>query len=240
MRGMNPRPILALAPALALAACGSGVARIETQPSSLRFGVRGQTAKVHATPIARNGTPVPDQICKWSSSDEKVATAAGPHNDGLVTAAGPGAAVVVCTIGEAKAEVPVQVRLVARVVAGPPRVELKMLDEPTPVPLQVEAFDDAGAPVQGRVAFSRCASEDVCRGDGRAQLWAVAPGDTTAVVEVEGARSGEIAVHVVDARTAAGKPQAVRGNPMEAIERAVQKRDAEERRAAEKAGTQAR
>src|SRR5512139_3010004 len=123
---MIARPA-ALALAAALAACGSSAARIEAEPSSLRFGVRGQTAKVHATPIARNGRKVPDQICRWSSSDEKVATVAGPHNDGLVTAVGPGSAAVACTIGEARAEIPVQVRVVARVVAGPPRVELRML-----------------------------------------------------------------------------------------------------------------
>jgi hypothetical protein len=39
-------------------------------------------------------------------------------------------------------------------------------------------------------------------------------------------------VRVTDARTAAGKPKAVRGNPMEAIEREVRKREAEERRKA--------
>lgn len=232
-RSISPVPLAVLV--LALAACGSKPARVETEPSSLRFGVRGQTAKVHAAPIASNGTPLPDHVCKWSSSDEKVATVSGPHNDGVVTAVGPGNANITCTVGEVHAEVPVQVRVVGRVVAGPPRVELKMLDEAAPVPLQVQVFDDAGTPVQGRITLSRCASEDVCRGDARAQLWAVGPGDTTAVVEVEGARSGEIAVHVVDARTAAGKPQAVRGNPMLEIERAVMKRDEEERRAAEKA-----
>jgi len=88
--------------------------------------------------------------------------------------------------------------------------------------------------VLGRVALSRCTNENVCRGDGRGQLWAVAAGETTAFVEVEGARSPEIAVRVVDARTAAGKPQRVSGNPMEAIEREVRKRDAEERKAAKK------
>ncbi len=232
-RAISPAPLAVLA--LALAACGSKPARVEAEPSSLRFGVRGQTSKVHARPIASNGKPLPDHVCKWSSSDEKIATVSGPHNEGLVTAVGPGNATVTCAIDEVRAEVPVQVRVVGRVVAGPPRVELKMLDDAVPVPLQVQVFDDAGNPVQGRITLSRCASESVCRGDGRAQLWAVAPGDTTAVVEVEGARSGEIAVHVVDARTAAGKPQAVRGNPMEEIERAVMKRDAEERRAAEKA-----
>lgn len=220
---------------LALAACRPQAARVETEPSTLRFGVRGQTAKVHAAPIARNGTPVPDQVCAWSSTDEKVATVSGPHNDATVTAAGPGAAKIVCAIGDVRAEVPVQVRIVSRVAVTPARADLRVTDEPTPFPLEVAAFDDAGTPVLGRVALSRCVDEAVCRGDGRGQLWAVAAGKTTAFVEVEGAKSSDIAVSVVDARTAAGKPQRVTGNPMEAIEREVRKREAEERKAAEKA-----
>jgi hypothetical protein len=103
-----------------------------------------------------------------------------------------------------------------------------MLDEPAPVALTVAAHDDAGAPVLGRTAFSRCANEDVCRGDARGQLWAVGPGETTAAVEIDGARSGEIAVRVVDARSAAAKPQAVKGNPMEAVEREYLRQRAEE------------
>lgn len=228
------RALLALA-ALSAAACRPQAARVETEPSTLRFGVRGQTAKIHASPIARNGAKVPDQVCKWSSTDEKVATVSGPHNDATVTAVGPGSAAIVCAIGDLRAEVPVQVRVVAKVTVKPDRADLKVTDEPAPFPLEVAAFDDAGAPVLGRVALSRCADENVCRGDGRAQLWGVAAGKTTAFVEVEGAKSGEIAVSVVDARTAAGKPQRVTGNPMEAIEREVRKREAEERKAAEKA-----
>ncbi len=233
------RALVAVA-ALAAAACRPQAARVETEPSSLRFGLKGQTAKVHAAPIARNGAPVPDNVCRWSSTDEKVATVAGPHNDATVTAVGPGTARIVCAIGDVRAEVPVQVRLVSRVTVKQDHADLKVTDEPAPFPLEVSAFDDAGAPVFGRVALSRCADENVCRGDGRGQLWAVGAGKTTAFVEVEGARSPDLAVSVVDARTAAGKPQRVTGNPMEAIERAVQKRDAEERKAAEKAAQQNR
>ncbi len=230
----TPRRVL-LAAVAAAAACRPAPARIETDPSTLRFGLRGQTAKVRAAPIARNGTPVPDNVCRWSSTDEKVATVSGPHNEATVTAIGPGAASVVCAIGDLKAEVPVQVRVVAKVALKTDRADLKVTDEAAPFPLEIAAFDDSGAPVIGRAALSRCADENVCRGDGRGQLWAVAAGKTTAFVEVEGARSGDIPVSVVDARTAAGKPQRVTGNPMEAIEREVRKREAEEKKAREKA-----
>jgi hypothetical protein len=228
---MTLRP---LALTLLLATACDKAARVELEPASLRFGIRGQTAKVHAAPFAKNGKPVPDQICRWSSSDEKVATVKGPANDVVVTAAGPGSARVRCAVGDAAAELDVLVRVVSSIAVAPRKVELRMLDEPAPVALEVTAQDDSGGAVLGRTAFSRCANEEVCRGDARGQLWAVAPGDTTAVVEVDGARSEEIAVHVVDARSAAAKPKAVKGNPMEAVEREYLRKQAEERKAAGK------
>jgi hypothetical protein len=188
--------------------------------------------------VAKNGQPLPAEACRWSTSDAKVATVAGPANDAVVTAVGPGSARIGCAVGGVTAEVEVLIRLVAKVDVAPQRVELRMLDEPAPVPLQITAVDDTGAQVLGRAATARCASEDVCRGDGRGQLWAVGPGDTTAVVEVEGARSAEIAVHVVDARSADAKPKAVKGNPMDEIERKYLKKVAEEKKEAEKAGKQ--
>jgi hypothetical protein len=114
--------------------------------------------------------------------------------------------------------------VVARVAVKPEVVELRVEDEPRPFPLAVEAFDDAGGRVIGRHALSRCENEDVCRGDSVPQLWAVGAGDTTALVEVEGARSAPVRVHVVDARSAAAKPKRVTGNPMEAYEKEYQRR----------------
>jgi hypothetical protein len=147
---------------------------------------------------------------------------------------GPGSAKVRCAIGDVSAELDVIVRVVSRVEVEPRQVELRMLDDPAPLALRVTAHDDAGQPVLGRTAFSRCANEEVCRGDARGQLWAVGPGDTTAVVEVEGARSAEVAVRVVDARTSAGRPKAVKGNPMEEVERQYLKKVAEEKREEER------
>ncbi len=226
---MRARAIAPFVAPLLLAACEKAT-RIQMEPASLRFGLRGQTAKVHATPIERSGQAVPDQICRWSSTDEKVATVSGPHNDGTVTATGPGSAAIRCTIGKLQADVPVQVRVVGRVSVKPDRADLKVLDEPAPFQLQTAVTDDVGGPVQGRMALAICANEDVCRGDARGQLWAVAAGETTALVEVEGVKSASIPVKVVDARTAAGKPQLVRGNPMLEIERKVRERDEAERK----------
>ena len=229
---MTPRALALVL--LSLAGCG-GAARVELSPTSLQFGVRGQTAKVHAAPYEKSGRLVPDERCKWSSSDPKVATVAGPANDVVVTAAGPGSAKVTCTIGNVSSELSVLVRVIAKVEIAPAQVEIKMLDEPVPAPLQISAADDTGAQVLNRTMLTRCANEDVCRGDGRGQLWGVGPGDTTAWVEIEGARSAEVRVHVVDGRSADAKPKTVKGNPMEKYEKEYQRRLAEEKKAAEKA-----
>jgi hypothetical protein len=229
---MNSRALAVPVALAALALACGGPARIEMEPATLRFFGRGQSLKVHATPFAKNGRPVPDRVCAWTSSDEKVATVAGPHNEATVTSVGPGSAAIRCAIGGVSAEVPVAVRVVARVAVQPARVEVRIQDQATPVALQVTAFDDQGAPVVGRAPFTRCASEDVCRGDQRGQLWGVAPGLTTATVEVDGVRAPtEVAVQVVDARTADGRPKRVTGDPMAEIEKAVRERDAAEAKA---------
>jgi hypothetical protein len=228
------RTLAPIAAAALLLAC-DGVARVDVQPPSVRFFGRGQSLKVHATPLTKRGKPAPDQVCRWSSSDERVATARGPHNEATVTSVGPGAATVRCEVGGAAGEVPVTVRIVAKVTVAERKVELRMLDEPQPFAPRIEARDDTGAPVAGRAVLTRCANEEICRGDGRGQLWAVGPGDTTALAEVEGAQSETLAVHVVDARTARTRPQRVTGNPMLEIEKLVRERDAREAREKAKA-----
>lgn len=225
---MTSRALVLPVAALLLTACWT-VERIELDPGSLRFAGTGKSSRVHATPIDRHGRAVPEQTCVWSSSDARVATVEGVHNDATVVAVGPGTAAVRCRIRDVTVESTVIVRMVTRVAVKPERADLKVLDTPAPLSLDVQAFDDQGAPFAGRVARVTCASEDVCRGDARGQLWAVGAGDTTATVEIEGARA-TLPVHVVDARTAAGRPRAVRGNPMEAIERAVKARDEAERK----------
>ncbi len=217
---------LLLAPVL-LAACG-GATRVDLEPQTLRLSGRGQAAAVHATPRERSGRPAPSERCRWTSSDPKVATVEAEANVARVVSVGPGTATVRCSVGSVVAELPVTVRVVARLSVRPQRAELKMLDEPAPLALQVEAVDDQGAPVPGRIVNVTCASEDVCRGDARGQLWATGVGETTARVEVEGAQA-TLPVKVVDARSADGKPRAVKGDPMAEIEKAVRAREAEER-----------
>jgi len=231
MAPMRPRHALALL--ALLAACG-GPARIELEPGSLKLFGRGQAGTLHATPREKSGRPVPAEICAWSSSDPKVATVAGKHNEATVTSVAPGTATVACTIGALKAEVTVAVRVVARVAVGVERVELTRSDEHRPLQLPVQAFDDEGAPVAGRLVLTRCADEEVCRGDPRGQLWAVGAGTTTATVEVEGV-TATLPVAVKDERTEATRPRVLKKGYMEELEREVRQREAAEAKAAAKA-----
>lgn len=218
-----------LAALLLLAACAKAD-RIELRPTSVRFVGAGKSTEVHATPYERNGRHIPDPPCAWTSSDQAVARVAGHGNDATVTAVGPGSAAVRCTIGGAVGELAVQVRVVSRLSVRPERVELKIADVPAPLALTVEAADDQGAPVASRAAVVTCASEEVCRGDARGQVWPVGPGETTARIELEGA-SASVAVKVVEGRSADARPRAVKENPMLEIERKVREREKAEAKA---------
>jgi hypothetical protein len=219
--------------ALALAAC-SRADRIELAPATVRFVGVGKSTEVHASPFQQNGRPIPDPPCAWSSSDERVVKVAARQNLATVTSAGPGTAAVRCKIGDVTAELPVQVRTISRLTVRPERLELTLKDQAAPFALEVTAYDDQGAPVVGRPAAVLCQSEEVCRGDGRAQVWAVGPGETTASVELDGARVA-VPVKVVDARSPDAKPKLSKENPMLELERIVKERDARRAKEAEKA-----
>ncbi len=228
---MRAHPAVLLLPLLA--ACG-GPARVELEPGSLKLSGRGQTATLHATPREKSGKPVPAERCAWTSSDPKVATVAGKGNEATVTSVAPGTATVACAVGAIKAEAVVAVRVVARLVVGIPRAELVRADEHRPLTVPVQVLDDEGAPVAGRLAFTRCEDEEVCRGDARGQLWAVGAGQTTAWVEVEGVKAS-LPVVVRDERTEATRPAVLKKGYMEDLEREVRQREAREAAAAAKA-----
>jgi hypothetical protein len=227
------RPLPALLLLHLLAACG-GPARVELEPGSLKLFGRGQSATLHATPRERSGRPIPAEICAWSSSDPRVATVAGKHNDATVTSVAPGTATITCTIGAIKAEVVTAVRVVAKLTLGLERAELVRADENRPLQLPVQVFDDQGAPVAGRLAFTKCDDEVVCRGDPRGQLWAVGAGTATATVAVEGIQV-TLPVTVKDERTEATKPALLKKGYMEDLEKEVRQREAKEAAAAAKA-----
>lgn len=231
---MRTPPLLSTLLGLLAAAGCARADRIELRPATVRFVGKGKSTVIHATPYEKNGRHIPDPPCGWSSSDERVVTVAGEGNDATLTSVAAGRAAVRCTIGGARAELPVEVRLVARISVRPDRAELKVSDAPAPLVLSVEAWDDEGVPLASRSAVVLCASEDVCRGDARGQVWPVGPGETTARVEIEGA-GVTIPVKVEEGRSADGRPKAVKGNPMLEIERKVRERERAEAAAREKA-----
>jgi hypothetical protein len=155
-----------------------------------------------------------------------VATVTPRGNDASVTSVGPGAATIRCTIGGLVATAPVSVRVVARVVLGQEVAALELADDRRPLAVKLQAYDDQGAPVTGRLVLTRCDDEEVCRGDTRGQLWATGPGRTTATVDVEGVKA-TLPVTVKDLRVDS-KPRAIRTDYMEELDREVRAREARE------------
>jgi hypothetical protein len=204
---------------LSLSSCDR-VSRVELEPESLRLHARGQSASVRAAMWSSSGKPIPSAACQWSTADERVASVAGTPRDATVTAKGPGTTSVRCTAGSAGASALVNVRLASRVEVSPPRLEIRLGDEPAPATLGVAVLDTEGRPLLDRPASTRCEDERVCRGDDRGQVWPLGAGETRAVVEVDGASSA-IPVRVVDVRSAAGRPRRVPGNPMLDVEKAL-------------------
>jgi len=211
--------------ALALALACTRADRITFAPSAVRFVGAGKSTDVHATPLDRGGKPMPEPPCAWSSTDEKVVKVAARQNLARLTAVGPGSAAVRCKVGDVTADLPVEVRTVSRLTVRPEHLELTVKDEPAATSLEVLAFDDQGTPVVGRAAVVTCASDEVCRGDARGQVWPVGPGATTAEVDVEGAKLA-IPVKVAEGRSKDNIPKEVKENPMLEYERIVKQRDA--------------
>src|SRR5512144_624092 len=134
-------PATLLAAGAALLGCQS-VARIEVDPAAVQLWARGQSARVRAVALAGNGRTLPEKICAWTSSDPRVASVEPAGNLVVVTAAGPGTARVRCRAGGAEAEVAVSVRVLSRVEVSPARAELKLLDEPRPLALEIRGIDE--------------------------------------------------------------------------------------------------
>jgi hypothetical protein len=224
-------PLRLVLTALLLTACGRPV-RVDLEPASLAFIGRNQNGALHATPRAKGGKPLPDARCAWSSSDPAVATITARGNDATVASVGPGAATVTCAIGDLQASAPVSVRVVVRLVLGQAAAALELADDRRPLAVKVQAFDDQGSPVAGRLVLTRCDDEEVCRGDTRGQLWATGPGQAIATVEIEGLKV-TLPVTVKDLRVDS-KPKLVTKDYMEELDREARVREAKEAAAAAK------
>jgi len=218
MGPVRPSPASLSCILLALAGC-ERPARVDLEPGTLRLHARGQSAPLKATVSSSRGRQLPAAACEWSSADGRVATVAGRGREATVTASGPGGTSIRCAAGPASASAAVTVRIASRLEVSPPRLEIRLGDEPAPAALELSVLDTEGRPYLDRPASTRCEDESVCRGDDRGQVWPVGPGETRAMVEVDGARA-TVPVRVVDARSASGRPRRVEGNPMMEVERA--------------------
>jgi len=214
------RTLALLAATAALLACG-GAARVEVDPPSVQLFAKGQSAQVKAVALAGNGKALPEKPCKWSAGDAAVIALAARGNEATVTAVGPGSTTLRCQVGSVAGEVAVSVRVVAKVEVTPAVAALVLRDQAAPTALSVRALDEKGAAIVPRTLVTKCLDENVCRGDDRGQLWPVGAGTSAVVVEADGA-STRLEARVEDARTAAGKPRAVTGNPMLEYEKAYQ------------------
>lgn len=234
---------LAALASCSLLACDKPV-KVKMEPSTLELGAKGRHQNIHATPLGRNNAAFPHYDCAWSSTNPKVAEVSTEqegssvkkgHNEVTVTSTGEGSAAIRCTLGDIVAEVPVVCRYAKKLVVTPPSPVLEMQDDQAPTDIKVQVFDSDGKEVQGRLPELKCADENVCRGDKRSQLWAVGPGDSKVFVKVDDA-STEIVAHVVDKRSAEGRPKAVKGNPMLGIDGEYGE-EAQAKKAAGKGGT---
>jgi hypothetical protein len=206
--------------AAAAAGCG-GPVRVAVDPPAVQLYARGQSARVRAVALAADGRALPGRHCAWDSADARVATATSQGNELTVTAAGPGSTALRCRVGAVVVELPVSVRVLSRLEVSPSAPELRLGDAPRPQALEVRAFDQDGRPATPRRLLSRCLDEAVCRGDDRGQLWPVAPGASDAEVEADGLIQ-RLRATVVDARSAAGRPRAVKRDPTEPYRRAAE------------------
>lgn len=222
MRCMSLRssalPAALLGATILLPACDRA-ARVEVEPSVVRFHSLDQTRTLRARVFTSDGKALPREVCAWSIAEPRVASVKSVPGGAVVQSTGPGSTTITCQVGPVRAEIPVTVRLAARVDVDPPSLDLAVRDEAAAAPLRITVIDTEGKPIQDRPASSRCDDEAVCRGDDRGQVWPVGPGSTSATVTVDGA-TAVIPVKVRDARTAEGRPRPVKGNPMLDVERA--------------------
>jgi Leishmanolysin/Bacterial Ig-like domain (group 2) len=195
-----------------LHACGGGGGGIEpgvptditVDPASVSFTALGQTEQLSPTVVDGQGTPLPDELVTWTTSDSAVANVTA---DGLVTAEGAGTAQVTASAGSVNTVVEVEV------VQAPSQLQKVAGDGQAGTPGQMIAIrpavavkDATGNGVPGvQVTF------EVVSGGG-----SITGGSTTTnssgIAEVGGWTLGSTGPNVLRA-TAAGS--GISGNPAE-------------------------
>jgi uncharacterized protein YjdB len=193
------RPLLAALLVLLTARCDNptdpvdGVAEVVVTPAAVTLTFSGETVALTATALDDEGDPLEEAGFAWSSSDTDVATVAGSDRNAMVTATGPGSAVITAALPEASGDAAVTVALAVNAIEVIP--DLLELVVGASGDLTAVATDAGGGGIAG-VAFEWTSSDDaVATVDGQGSVMGVTPGTVT-VTASAGDREGEATVIV--------------------------------------------
>ncbi len=173
------------------------VGAVTVRPDTVRFTGLGQSVRLSAEVLDRDGRVLPGVAVSWSSGDAAVATV---DSLGLVMAVGAGATAVTAAAGRAAGEAVVTVTQSAdSVVVSPPAGTIAPGDT---LRFTAEAFDESGRPVLGTEFNWSSADRSVATVDASGLVRGVAAGRATVTATAGSARgTARIAVANSDRAT---------------------------------------
>ena len=166
------------------------VASIAVTPTTLSL-VQGATGQLAARLLDAQGNVLTGRVVSWISGAPSVADV---DANGLVTAIGPGSALIIATSGGVRATVSVTVTAaaVSKVTVSPPTASLA---QGRTLQLSVSITDSRGAPMAGKVATWQSSDPTVATVSSTGLFRAVAPGSATITATADGV-SGTASVTV--------------------------------------------
>ncbi|MFL5576832.1 MAG: Ig-like domain-containing protein, partial [Gemmatimonadaceae bacterium] len=166
------------------------VASIELSAAGATLVV-GQTYQVTAAVKDASGSPLPDRVVTWTSSDEKVVTVSGT---GLVTAVAGGSATITATVDGKSAVMNAAVNApsVASVSVSANATTLKVGET---TQLTAVAKDAGGATLSGQATSWASSNEAVATVSGSGLVTAVGGGSATISATI-GGKAGSVSVSV--------------------------------------------
>ncbi|MXW67353.1 MAG: hypothetical protein F4Z72_10185 [Gemmatimonadales bacterium] len=168
------------------------VGAVTVQPDTVRFTALGQSVRMSAEVLDRDGRPLPDVAVSWSSRDAAVATV---DSLGLVGAVGAGASVVAAAAGRTAGEAVVIVAQTAdSVVVSPAAGTIAPGDT---LRFTAAAFDENGHAVLGAEFHWSSADRSVATVDPSGLVRGVAAGKATITTTAGDAR-GTAQITVAD------------------------------------------
>jgi hypothetical protein len=142
-----------LALLLAVAGCGGGGGNDPPSPTEITlnsedvtFLAAGQSQQLTATVLDQNGDPIPDATVTWTSSDEAVVAVSAT---GLLTAQGPGDALVTVTAGDVTSAADVVVNSTASLEIAEGNGQSAAAGAAVPTAPAVRVREGTGNPVPG-------------------------------------------------------------------------------------------